>query len=210
MQIAVLGATGATGRELVVQALDAGHEVRALVRDVEQARASLPESDRLTLVPGDARDPAALAGLVAGTGAVISALGPRRGDARLHRDVGPLLTAAALEHGVDRVVAISGAGTDVPGDRKGPVDRAVSWLLHRVGGGMAQDKEAEREAFERAGLRWTAVRPPRIVDRAPRGPLRHDPHRPQGLAVSRTALATFLLDQATDTRYVGAAPFVAD
>ena len=37
MKLAILGATGSVGRELVTQALAAGHEVTALVRAQPQA-----------------------------------------------------------------------------------------------------------------------------------------------------------------------------
>ena len=40
MKLAVLGATGSVGRELVTQALAAGHEVTALVREQPKPRGS--------------------------------------------------------------------------------------------------------------------------------------------------------------------------
>lgn len=51
MRIAIFGASGRTGRPLVEQALEAGHEVRALVRDPSK----LTESHgRLAVIRGDA------------------------------------------------------------------------------------------------------------------------------------------------------------
>ena len=50
MKLAVFGATGGTGREIVAQALDAGHEVTVLVRD--PARLSV-KHNKLYLVIGD-------------------------------------------------------------------------------------------------------------------------------------------------------------
>ena len=66
------GATGGTGRQLVRQALDAGHEVTAVVRDPRR----LPGRERagLRIVVADITDPAALRPAVAGHDAALSAL----------------------------------------------------------------------------------------------------------------------------------------
>ena len=52
MKLAIFGATGALGRECLSQALAAGHEVTALVRDPSKLPAAL--RDRITVVEGDA------------------------------------------------------------------------------------------------------------------------------------------------------------
>ena len=60
MKLAIFGATGRTGKPLVKQALEAGHEVVALVRT--PAKMPLP-SDRLTVVQGDSMRALMLRGL---------------------------------------------------------------------------------------------------------------------------------------------------
>jgi uncharacterized protein YbjT (DUF2867 family) len=69
----VLGATGRTGRRVVEYALAEGRAVRALARDPAALEALA--HPRLAVVAGDARDPAAVAEVVAGAAAVVSALG---------------------------------------------------------------------------------------------------------------------------------------
>ena len=49
MKLAIFGATGATGAELVKQALENGHTVTALVRNP----AALVEMERLQIISGD-------------------------------------------------------------------------------------------------------------------------------------------------------------
>ena len=72
VKLAVLGATGSVGRELVTQALAAGHEVTALVR--EQPKPGEID-DRVALVLADAKSAEAVERTVAGSDAVVSALG---------------------------------------------------------------------------------------------------------------------------------------
>src|SRR2546421_8350647 len=73
MKLLLLGATGGTGRQLLSQALQAGHEMTALVRSPEK----LDEEDHLLIRPGDATDPGSVDAAVAGQDAVLSALGVR-------------------------------------------------------------------------------------------------------------------------------------
>ncbi|HEY6894422.1 MAG TPA: NAD(P)H-binding protein, partial [Rhodanobacteraceae bacterium] len=68
MKLLILGATGPTGRHLVAQALDAGHEVAALVRGAATF-------ERVEIIRGDATDAATIANAVRGREAVLSALG---------------------------------------------------------------------------------------------------------------------------------------
>ena len=79
MKLAILGATGSVGRELVAQALAAGHEVTALVR----AQPKPGEiDDRVALVIGDATSADAVKRTVQGRDAVLSALGHAKGATR--------------------------------------------------------------------------------------------------------------------------------
>src|SRR5919108_458483 len=74
MNLTVFGATGGIGREIVRQALDAGHQVTAVVRD--PARLSVT-GGALEVVRADLTDPEPLRAAVAGRHAVLSGLGAR-------------------------------------------------------------------------------------------------------------------------------------
>jgi putative NADH-flavin reductase len=190
VKVLLLGARGRTGRLVAAELAARSHDVVPFA--------------------GDVRDGAALGDAVRGVDTVVSALGPRRGDRTLHRDVAPLLVDALRENGVRRFVGVSGAGVDVPGDRKSARDRAVSWLVHRLGGDAARDKEVEREVWAAAGLDWTLVRPPRLTDGPATGAVEHDAHiSPRRTTVARADLAAFLVDVVEQGLYPGQAPFVA-
>lgn len=120
MRLAVTGATGFVGRHLVPAALEAGHEVAALVRP---GRAVAP-ARRLSVVEGDLGEPAALGRLVADAEAVVhlAALGVQGRD----RDpaameaanvAGTLRLAEAMAAaGVRRLVATGSVLELGPGD----------------------------------------------------------------------------------------------
>ncbi len=206
MKAAVLGATGRTGRLIVEELLRRGHEVTALVRD--PAGAGLPGA--VSLQQGDARAGAALRTLATGADVVVSALGPRKGDRTLHREIAPLLVEAMTGSGVDRYVGISGAGIDVPGDAKSLRDRLISTGIQRLGGNAAKDKVLEYEAWAASGLGWTLVRPPRLLDGPATGDVEHDAHRsPRSTAITRSDLAVFVVDAIEQDGYLRQAPLVA-
>ena len=105
MRLAIFGATGGTGRNLVEQALEHGDELTVLARNP----AKLARTDvRLRVVQGDVRDVVVVRQTVAGAEAVISVLGPRRGAGPRVLAAGMRnITEAMLEAGVRRLVVLS-------------------------------------------------------------------------------------------------------
>src|ERR1700736_6374374 len=117
MNLAVLGASGRTGRLVVEQALAAGHTVTALVRSPEKLTIG---NANLRVVTGDATEPSAVSSALEGADAVISTLG---GTGSVIADSTSAIVSAARQTGVSRVVVLS--SFFVERDRLDP----VSWLL---------------------------------------------------------------------------------
>ena len=203
MKIAVLGATGRTGQPLVATLLERGHEVVALVRD--PAKVTDP---RVSVVTGSSTDRAAMTQLVAGVDAVVSALGPTAKEPDLHTKTAEILVDL-LPPG-SRFVGISGAGIDVPGDRKGGRDKVVSFLIQKLGGAVVKDKPREYEVFAASALEWTLARPPRLQEGPASGSYYSDAHTPgRSTSIKRADLAAFLVDCVEKGLYVRQAPFVS-
>ncbi|QNP70821.1 NAD(P)H-binding protein [Streptomyces roseirectus] len=163
MKLTVLGATGGIGKEIVRQALDAGHEVTAVVRDP----ARLPVTGaRLDVVRADLTDPEALRPALAGRDAVLSGLGPRgRGDAGIAARLTRTALAAMESTDVRRFLLVSASPVGPAPADDGPLDRfmrsAVSAVLRPV-----YDDLREMEAdVARSAVDWTSVRPPRLQDK---------------------------------------------
>ena len=206
MRIAVIAAAGRTGALVVAELLRRGHDVTALVRHPEKLGAT---ADQVRVVVGDATDAGALDRLLEGADVVVSALGPTSRTSTVVSETAGALVAAMDRAGVRRYVGISGAGTDVPGDRKGAKDRAISRVVRAVGGAMAADKAAEYRIWVGSDVDFTLVRPPRLVDGPPTGRVLHDAHPPgPSSAIRRADLAAFVADEVEQARYPRLAPFV--
>jgi uncharacterized protein YbjT (DUF2867 family) len=205
MKVAVLGATGRTGQPLVSELLERGHDVTVLVRDPAKLGAV---ADAVTVVTGSATDRDALQQVITGADAVVSALGPTNKEPDLHTRTAALLVELLPAHG--RFVGVSGAGIDVPGDQKGGRDKAISFMIQKLGGAVVQDKPREYEVFAGSNLDWTLARPPRLQDGPATGTHVHDAHKPgKSSSIKRADLARFLVDCVEGDLYVGRAPFVS-
>ena len=109
MRILVVGATGATGRAIVAQALARGHEVTALVRNPDRLEV---RHEHLRVIQGNVLDPTAVDTAVAGQEAVVSALGHKRWmipTRILSAGTGNIL-AAMQRHGVRRYIGMASLG----------------------------------------------------------------------------------------------------
>ncbi len=109
MKIALYGASGTLGRRIAQEALLRGHELTAIVRD--PARVDL-HNERLTVIPGDARDAAIVVRLVRGHDAVVSAVGPGHDEPpTVLVDTARSLLAGTEQAEVRRLLAVGGAGS---------------------------------------------------------------------------------------------------
>jgi len=194
MELTVLGATGRTGRQVVRQALDAGHGVTAVVRDRAGLRV---DGSRLRVVTADVMDPHGLAPAIEGRDAVISALGPHgRGPTVVCS--GGVHSAVEAMHatGVRRIVAVSAAPVaPLPPGEPLLMRRFVDPLIRRAFANVYADLTVMEEALRRGDCDWTVVRPPRLSDKPLTGVYRSvtDGAVPHGRSISRADLAHAVL-----------------
>ena len=207
-RILVLGATGGTGRQIVVQAVRRGYDVVALVRSPKKAQGLAG----VRLIQGDARDDGALRTALEGRTAVVSALGTPASPFRqvtLLSEATKALVAAMKAEEVDRLVAITGLGA---GDSRGHggfvFDRLIFPALLRH---VYADKDRQEALVRESGLDWTLVRPAVLNDKTARGTVRAltDLTDFRGGTISRSDVATFVLDQVTDDRFLHRIPLIA-
>ncbi|MFF2788425.1 NAD(P)-dependent oxidoreductase [Streptomyces sp. NPDC058049] len=215
MKITVFGATGGVGREVVRQALDAGHEVTAVVRD--PSRLPVPAHERLHVATvTDVTDVEAVLPVVSGRDAVVSALGAANNkQARAKPIAGPALSAitSAMDRaGVRPLSAVSAAPVGPLPEGAGIFTRAVVFpLLRRLLRDVYADLADMEAAMAASGTRWTAVRPPMLQNKPRTGTYRRtiDANVPGGRVIPRADVADALLATLTDPACAGHAVGVA-
>jgi len=208
MNLALLGGSGRTGKYMIEQALDAGHHVKALVRTPSKITIHHP---RLTLLQGDATDSASIDQLVRDVDVVISVLG--HADNRpsdMQTVAAQHLVAAMKQHGVKRIISLTGGGVRDPNDQPRWIDHVFGLLLRLFSANVLADAENHARVLRQSGLEWILVRGPRLTEEPFTGRYRVGyVGVNSGTSVSRADLAHFILQQLTDSTYVGKSPMIS-
>lgn len=154
MNVTVLGASGRAGSEITRELAARGHAVTAVARKPE----AIPTAEGVTPAAGDASDAPALAALIKGSDAVISAL---------HHDIPAATLLTALKAaGVPRLLVTGGAGSleVAPGVRLIDTPEFPDEWKPFAQGGVAflDDLRAETD------IDWTFFSPAAIIEETPR------------------------------------------
>lgn len=209
MKILICGASRGVGRCAVQQALEGGHEVTAFARNPS----SLPrDQPRLTIVAGDATNPADVARAVVGHDAVLSTLGPdsRKGSTTLHSTAASAIVHAMTRSGVRRLIALSNFGVLSEGSAH-PVTGLLAWMVrHSIRDALADHRLALQQ-MQDSSLDWIAVRPMALTNGAHTGKYRvvADGLPRGGTHISRADVADFMLKQVAAPQFNGKVPALA-
>ena len=204
LPVIVFGAAGRTGRCLVEQALARGHRVTAFARSLQ----SLPAPHaRLRHVQGHVEDDAAVDAALMNQSAVLCALGPTdRKDRQAIAQGTANIVAAMQRHHVRRLVYLP---FHEQGNGWGPAalfDKLMATLRPRKPVEGWQQRVA---VIRDSPLEWVIVRPTRLTDGAGSGLPRVSVDQSKvPLRISRTDVATFMLEQLRSPRYVRKSPVI--
>lgn len=201
MKLFILGGTGGTGKQIVAQALAAGHEVTVHARDGAKCG---PDHPRLRVMVGDLQNRAVLADAMRGQDVVISAIGRGysfKSEHLIARTVAVIL-AAMMAAGVRRLVFTSALGV---GPSMADAPLMARLFFRTLLRGVYADKLIGDQVIRNSDLDWTIVQPSQLTD----GPLTRTYRSGQRLAmsgmprISRADVAHFLLQVAGDASAIG-------
>jgi putative NADH-flavin reductase len=199
MKVAILGASGMTGTQLIEQALAADHSVIGLARTPENIKSDDP---RVTKRQADGFDAESVATALEGADAVITTVGKR--DLRDKRF--NLSTAAHVgvidgmrRHNIKRLLVISSTGA-ARIKRDGIRRNVYLWLRRKYYKDMY---EMELQIAD-SGLDYTLLRAPFLVDGPATGKYNvvEDETYPVGIQITRSNLAHFLIHEMVDNAWV--------
>jgi putative NADH-flavin reductase len=189
MKLVVFGASGASGRQIVEQALAAGHEVTAFVRNPAAITIKHP---KLKVMRGDALEADSVSQAIAG---------------QVCADSTRNIISAMKAHGVRRFICLSAYGASETKDTA-----LYSKVLRAMIGKRVEDKDRQEELLRASDLDWVSVRPPLLTNGARKGRYRVGFDIPIKLfsSVSRADVAEFMLKQLTDETYLRQAPTITN
>ncbi|PKH10828.1 NAD(P)-dependent oxidoreductase [Planomicrobium sp. MB-3u-38] len=161
MKLAIFGATGRVGSEILKRALADGHQVTALQRSPK-----LDKHPNLETVFGNVREGKDIERVITGADAVFSALGTDKTTTLT--DALPFIIESMERHGINRIITIGTAGI---------LDSRLEEGKLRYQGGDSNRKmtfaaEEHEKAFrllEQSNLEWTIVCPTYLPDGEAKG-----------------------------------------
>jgi uncharacterized protein YbjT (DUF2867 family) len=205
LRILIIGATGGTGRELVRQALEQGHQVTVFVRKPKKMKIEHPN---LRIVQGNVRDYESVENAMRGQSAVLCALGTKRFffPNRVVSNGTANILRAMKSCNVPRLVCESSLGI---GNSVGRLGLLYTFLVVPVIlPFIFDDKIRQEKLIEESDTDWVIVRPAVLSNAPARGKYRHGRSVGNYLWTNRIAradVADFMLKQLTDDDYIGSA-----
>ena len=210
MKVTIFGATGATGKLLVEQALDAGNDVAAYARDASRLGMT---HERLTVVQGELADASSIERAVSGADAVISVLGPRVGAKEKPITQGTRNVLAAMKTaGVRRLIVSSTASATDPNDLPDLRIKALVSLVRLTMPAVYHDIVSAAQAVRASDRDWTIVRLIMLSNGPSSGKVRvgYAGRGGVGLRIARADVARFMLNQVRDSTYLRQAPLITN
>src|SRR6266545_1259443 len=192
MKLTIIAATGGVGQQLLEQALDAGHDVTAVVRNPGKL------SRKVHAVTTDvtAPDPAALASAIAGADAVLSGLGPH---SNADAGIAQRGTRAIVVVSAGPVSTVASPGRPNPPKHDPGDGFFMRYLFSKIAsarfGKVYVDLAQMEDLLADSGLDWTVVRPQQMTDKPLTGTYRtaYGQNIRGGWTVPRADVAHFML-----------------
>lgn len=207
MRVLVIGASRGTGLQVVKKALEAGHEVTACARKVNEIDL---RHRNLHLQRADVLDFFALQRTVPGHDAVVLCLGvlPTFEKVRLFSEGTRNLIDAMHAARIKRLVVVTGVGA---GDSRGHggflYDRLFQPFVLRT---IYEDKNRQEGIIRKSNLEWTIVRPGFLTNGDETCSYQTYTNLNGVVAgkISRADVAHFILDELQNGQYVNETPLV--
>ncbi len=207
MKLAVIGASRGIGRKVVDEALERGHQVRAMARSASKMEIA---ANGFEAMDGDATNEVDVFNAIDGCDAVILTLGVPR-DLRvlksttLFSDATRVLIEQMEKAGIKRLLTVTGFGAGDSADKLSTPER----LTQKAFLGRAyEDKDVQEQLIRDSDLDWTIARPGILSHNCKSGQYKVLTERSEwrnGL-ISRADVADFLVTAAEGTEMIGKTP----
>jgi putative NADH-flavin reductase len=209
MNIAIFGASGATGTLLTQRCFAAGYNVRVLLRTPER----FPLRDQVHVVQGSPFDLVSVGHTIEGADAVLSALGAKslKKEDVLERAV-PQIVAAMQEtisqpKPVRRIIVLGSAGALPTSLDKQSAWRR--WIVQNIVYSTflkwpVASQISQWNDLSHSNLDWTMVMPSMLTNAPARGTYRIDGEAlpRNGSRISRADVADFMMQQIDNTQWI--------
>jgi len=209
MNILIIGSTGGTGKQLVIQALDRDHNVTAFARKPSKINI---KHDRLKVIKGNVLNVDSLRNAMAEQDIVICALGHKKWlyPTKILSEGTRNIIATMREYGVKRLICETSLGL---GETTGKMGIYYTFfVIPFILPFYFWDKRKQEKIIQSSELDWTIIRPGALNNRRARGSYREGfkiGNWFYTVRISRADVADFMLNQIDDNKYIHSKPGVS-
>lgn len=199
MKLVVFGANGGVGKEVVAQALQAGHQVVGVVRESATPN---EEYQKLSMVQGSITDFNFVADITKDADVVISTIGTSqyKQPVSLYSSAAQTLTTAMKTAKSKRLIVLSAGGATI--EKNDPLLFKLIFkpLLQKVFHYLYEDMLRMEIILQKSDLDWTIMRLAYLKDKPGKGTYRteHNAGVRYGFSINRADVADYIVTHLTD------------
>ena len=199
--IAIIGATGRTGKYVLSECLERGYAVRVLVRDASK----IQPNDQITVIQGNVNAQQALEELIKGADILVSTLGAAKAS-----------DAGIVQMSVKNILSVLNSSSDQPkyihmsafglGDSKEQCKKSLLWRFissigfKLIGQKLFDDMEVAESLVLASSGNFVVLRPSVLNEKPKQGYLVSD-DKVGAMQISRLDVATFIVDMVESSKY---------
>lgn len=206
-KIAIIGGTGKVGRHIAAAALRKGYQVRMLVRSPRKLDG---QDGRIEILQGTAENKDHIRQLLQDCHIVVNVFGQPPGEIPQYSSVTGMVLEVMNELEISRYIGVTGGSLTLEGDRKRFMNKIGALLFRIIFPAMIKDKQKEAAIIQQyCNIEWTLIRLPFVVEGAESGGIKENLTDMPGLKISNQDIASFIVRQAAEAKYIHKTPFIA-
>lgn len=161
-KIIVFGASGGTGKEVVLQALEQGYGVTVILRNPSSFKI---EHENLTIIKGDVLEPSTFKNEITPNSTVVSCLGiPKIQETTLYSQGIKNIVQIMKEGGAKRVISISSGAISTPSGSSFIMSFLLKNILQRLYKPIYSDMQLMEDVLSNSNLNWTVIGAPKLTN----------------------------------------------
>ncbi|MGG4471525.1 SDR family oxidoreductase [Paenibacillus alvei] len=208
-KIAIIGGTGTVGRYIAKEAIQNGYQVRILVRNPDKLAF---KDDKMEVIQGDLKNIDSIRELIKGCDIVINTFGQPMKDVPLFSSITEKVIQVMKELKVKRYIGVTGASLAFPEDKRKLLTKIMIRLFKAKFAEAMEDRQKEIDFLFRnkSSIDWTLVRLPRVLDSTEIGYIKESFKDMPGMKITNLDIATYIIKQIKNQKYVHKGPFISN
>lgn len=207
-KIAIIGGTGKVGRRIATKALENGYQVRMLIRNPKILTLS---DDRIEIIEGNVQNSEDIKKLLKDCQIVINTFGQPLKEKQIYSSVTETIFEIMADLQIERYIGVTGGSLTITGDKKSLINRVGAKIFEIIYSNMMTEKKNEWHILNANKLiKWTLIRLPFIVDEEEIGNIKESLTDMPGTKITNGDIATFIVNQIKNPKYIQKAPFISN